>query len=51
MGRYSDILDENPIPEIELSCITGLLVTMYPVEFGEAIKAECKRRDFPSPLF
>ena len=51
MDKYTEILNEMPLPKIEMACIASLLVTMYPVEFGEAINQEWKRRGFTTDLF
>jgi hypothetical protein len=51
MWSYTDILNAMPLPEIEMACITSLLVTLYPVEFGEAMKVEWKRRGFTVGFF
>lgn len=51
MRSYIDILNTMPLPKIEMACIASLLVTMYPVEFGEQLKAEWKRRGFTTDLF
>ncbi|MBC7949078.1 MAG: hypothetical protein H7Y42_14425 [Chitinophagaceae bacterium] len=51
MNKYMEALDKMPIPEIEMACFASLLVTMYPAEFGAAIKSEWKRRGFTTDLF
>lgn len=51
MAKYTEILDTMPLPKIEMACLTSLLVTLYPAEFGETIKIEWKRRGFTTDLF
>lgn len=48
--KYSEILDEDPLPAIEMACIASLLVAIYPAEFEQAIAAKLKEMGFPSPV-
>ena len=51
ISEYYRILEEMPLPSIKMACLTSLLITMYPAEFGESIKGEWNRRGFTTDLF
>jgi len=51
MSNFTEALNKMPIPDIEMACITSLLVTMYPTEFKQAMQIEWKRRGFTTDLF
>ena len=51
MASYTLALDKMPITDIEMACISSLLILLYPAEFKTALQIEWKRRGFTTDLF